>query len=294
MLSASGANTLKLVFADAHCHTNPLKGLGMRKIAVKFKENNGWFMGIVGLSPWNYDLNPSYEGYLKAFEIVLKECRIAKEHGLKTSCIIGIHPADIDKLVYRYGMKIDEAYNLALRVLSKAVDLCRKGVVDGIGEEGRPHYKIDPTFVVASELVLMRAMEAAKDYDCIIHMHLEQGSSVTVESIEELANLVGAPMEKLLFHHTRPGLTERVIKKGYNATVPGIEPVLKIVFNRVEPTFMVESDYIDDPKRPGVVVYPWEMVSNELKLMRENIVSEDDLYKVNVDNIVRFYGVQPP
>lgn len=266
----------------------------MKKIATKFKDNNGWFISVVGLSPWSYGLKPSYEGYLKTFEIVIKECDIAREAGLKASCIIGIHPSDIDKLVYRYGLKIDEAYNLALRVLDKAVDLCRKGVVDGIGEEGRPHYKIDPIFLVASELTLMKAMEATKDYGCIIHMHLEQGGSVTVESIEKLANLIGVSMRKLLFHHTRPGLTEHVIRRGYNATVPGIEPVLKIVFNRVEPMFMIESDYIDDPKRPGIVVYPWEMVNNELKLMKEKMISEEYLYRVNVDNVVKFYKVQPP
>ncbi len=294
MISASGANILGLLFADAHCHTNPSKGLGMKKIAAKFKESNGWFMGVVGLSPWSYGLEPSYEGYLKAFNIVIKECSIAKEYGLRTSCIIGVHPADIDKLVYRYGMKISDAYNLALRVLDRAIDFCKEGIVDGIGEEGRPHYKIDPVFVVASELILMRAMEAARDYGCIIHMHLEQGNIVTVESIEKIAKLIDVSKEKLLFHHTRPGLTEHVISKGYSATIPGIEPVLKITFGRVGPTFMVESDYIDDPRRPGIVVYPWEMVNNELELLREGIVSEEHLYKVNVDNIVRFYRVQPP
>ncbi len=282
-----------LVFADAHCHTNPVKGLGMKNIASKFKENNGWFLSIVGLSPWSYDITPSYEGYLKTFDLVIRECRIAKEYGLETACIVGIHPADIDKLVYRYNMKIGEAYNLALRVLDKAIELCKNGVINGIGEEGRPHYKIDPVFVVASELILMRAMEAAKDYDCIIHMHLEQGSNVTVLSVDKLAGLIGAPKKRLLFHHTRPGLTEHVIAEGYWATIPGIEPVLRIIFDRVEPKFMVESDYIDDPRRPGVVVYPWEMINNELRLLEKGVLSEELLYKVNVDNIVEFYGVNP-
>ncbi len=266
----------------------------MRKIASKFKENNGWFIGIVGLSPWSYGLDPSYEGYKKTFELVIRECNIAKEYGLKTSCIIGIHPSDIDKLVYRYGLKIDKALDLAFKVLDKAIDFCRKGIIDGIGEEGRPHYKIDPIFVAASELVLMRAMEAARDYDCIVHMHLEQGGKVTVMSIEKLARFIRAPPRRLLFHHTRPGLTEHVIEKGYPATIPGIEPVLKIIFNRIEPKFMIESDYIDDPKRPGVVVYPWEMIRNEIRLLNNGIVNEEQLYKVNIENIVEFYRVEPP
>lgn len=60
------------------------------------------------------------------------------------------------------------------------------------------------------------------------------------------------------------------------------------------PNYMVESDHIDDPKRPGVVVYPWEMAKNQLELLREGKVDEEYLWKLNVDNVVKVFGVTPP
>lgn len=283
-----------LVYADAHTHSNPIHGLGMNIIADRFKAKNGWFMAIVGLAPWSYGLNPTIEGYLKSFRVVLRECLIARQKGLKVACIVGIHPSDLDKLVYRYGVKLNEALKIAYRVVDEAAKLCREGRIEGIGEVGRPHYKVDPVFVAASELVMMRAMESARDNGCILHLHLEQGNSVTVESIERISRLIGISIDKIVFHHSRPGLLEYVVGRGYVATVPGIEAVLRVVFSRYKPVYLVESDHIDDPRRPGVVVYPWQLVDNQLRLLREGVVDEEYLYKINVDNIVKTYGVEPP
>lgn len=283
-----------LVYADAHTHSNPIHGLGMNVIADKFRAKNGWFMAIVGLAPWSYGLDPTVEGYLESFEIVLRECSIARQKGLKVACIVGMHPSDLDKLVYKYGIKLNEVLKLAYKVIDEVAKLCREGRIEGIGEVGRPHYRVDPVFVAASELVMVRAMEVAKDYGCILHLHLEQGNGVTVESIEKISRFIGISTDKIIFHHSRPGLLEYVVDKGYVATVPGVEAVLRTVFSRYKPVYLIESDHIDDPRRPGVVVYPWQLVDNQLKLLKEDIVDEEYLYKVNVDNIVKIYGVEPP
>ena len=283
-----------LVYADAHTHTNPVRGMGMKIVAEKFRAKNGWFMAIVGLAPWSYGLTPNVEGYTKSFELVLRECDIARQKGLKVACILGVHPADIDKLVYKYGLKLEDALNLVYKVIDIVIDMCKQGRIDGIGEIGRPHYRIDPVFVAAAELVMLRVMEAVKDYECVLHLHLEQGGVITVESIEKLAKLVRLRMDKVIFHHSRPGLLDYVLTRGYNATIPGIEAVLRIVFSKHKPAYMVESDHIDDPHRPGVVVYPWQLIENQNKLLKEGLIDEEYLYKVNVDNVVRTYGIEPP
>jgi TatD-related deoxyribonuclease len=65
-------------------------------------------------------------------------------------------------------------------------------------------------------------------------------------------------------------------------------------FKRFTPSYTVESDFIDDPKRPGVSSYPWQIIENQLRLLNEGFVSEEYLYKLNVDNIVKIYGEKPP
>ncbi|MEM4559682.1 MAG: hypothetical protein QW208_07065, partial [Acidilobaceae archaeon] len=56
--------------------------------------------------------------------------------------------------------------------------------------------------------------------------------------------------------------------------------------------FMFESDYLDDPKRPGVVAYPWVMAENIIRIARERLELEEKLYKINVDNIIKLYGIE--
>jgi len=52
-----------LIFADAHAHTNPLKGLGAKTVSERFRESGGWFIALVSLPPTSLGLNPSPEGF---------------------------------------------------------------------------------------------------------------------------------------------------------------------------------------------------------------------------------------
>jgi TatD-related deoxyribonuclease len=57
---------------------------------------------------------------------------------------------------------------------------------------------------------------------------------------------------------------------------------------------MFESDYIDDPSRPGKVIYPWEVAENTKKAMKEGLLDEEKAYRIHIDNISKFYLVTPP
>ncbi len=285
-----------MLFADAHCHVNPFKGMGAKNIARKFKERNGWFLAIIGLSPWHYGLTPNYDNYVRAFHHVIKECELAKEEGLRTACLVGFHPADLDKLVHRYGLKVEQALGLAIRVLEYAIKLCKEGLADGIGEIGRPHYNIEPKFVVANELIINHVFKRIKEeeLECIVHLHLEQGGIVTVESIKMFTEITRVNAEKILFHHSRPGLIEHVLSSGFQASLPGIKQLIKWGIERLEPVYVLESDFLDDPNRPGVVVYPWEMIEYQQEILNKDKQYEEYLMKINIDNIVKLYGVEPP
>ncbi len=284
----------KLLFSDAHTHTNPVRGLGVRSIVPKFKEVNGWFMALVSLAPWHYGLDPTYEHYLVSARIIIKECKTAKELGIKCKCFAGVHPADIDKLIDKYNYRLDEAYNLLDRVLDALIDMCKEGLIDGIGEVGRQHYKTSPERIAVSEMLLMKALDAAKDYDFIVHLHMENGGIVTANYIHRICKMIGLKdRRKIILHHvTDPTLLEEAIHLGFSTTVPGTFSVLTKL-DMIPPVFMVESDHLDDPRRPGVVIYPWVMVEHELELLNQKIVSREYLERINIDNIIETYGVYP-
>ncbi len=270
-----------------------MSGIGAREIARKFKSAGGWFIAIVGLPPTHYGLDLTWSGFVKSFDIVISECKHVAGEGLEHACIVGFHPAEVDKLANKKGLKIEEVIDLGYRIIDYVAKLSKKGLVHGIGEVGRPHYKTDPKFVVASELIMDYALAIAKDLDLVVHLHLEQGGLATAMDIKERLRKIGIPKDKVLLHHTRPGTLEHVIDYGLIPSVPGLYPVLKICA-KYPPKYMVESDFIDDPKRPGVVIEPWNMIENQIKILNEGHVGEEYLWKINVDNVVKFYGVKPP
>lgn len=283
-----------LYFADAHAHSNPVNGLGASEIAKRFKRKGGWFMALVGLSPWHYGIEEKdYNGYIKAIQLHIRECRVAVAEGLQVACFAGFHPADVDKLVSA-GKPPEEVLRLGLQVVEYVGKLCRDGVIDGIGEVGRQHYRTSPDKFAIAMTIMVRALELARDSGCLVHLHLENAGVVTALTVDEIVERVGLNKSKVFLHHVKPGIGLEAIKRGYQVTIPGHKETLRYAFSirELAESMLVESDYIDDPRRPCVSSCPWDVVDRELELLKEGVVSEDILYKVNVDNIVKAYGVE--
>lgn len=283
-----------LTVADAHAHTNPVRGLGARTVARRFASSGGWFMAIVALPPWDYGLSGrTLEDHVKVAELVARECRAAREEGLEVACLSGFHPAIVDRLAER-GVELHAIEELGRAVIDHVVKLCRQGVLDGIGEVGRQHYATRPERVIVAHSLMEYALNAARDEDLVVHLHLENAGLYTVVTVERLLRRTGVKAHRVLLHHSRGSTLAHAVGRGLMATVPGVEPALREAFAGLAPSFLVESDFIDDPKRPGVVTYPWNLRSVEERLVAAGIADPEHLQRVNVDNVVRVYGVRPP
>ncbi len=288
----------RVPIADGHTHSNPVRGLGAEKIAERFASSGGWFMALVALSPWAYKIQFSgFDSYREMIDLHIRECMYAADKGLKVACLAGFHPADIDKLIDKFKLKPLETLDLGRRVLDYEIKLCKEGVLDGIGEIGRQHYKTFPVRSIIAQYLLEYAFTQARDYGCVFHLHLEQEGETTIELTRmaiERSGLSEKYLRRIVFHHSKPSTAVEAYRRGFNATVPGTQQLLLHVLGRVEPVFILESDHIDDPARPGAVVYPWVMAETELRLLEHGRVSEEYLYKINVDNVVKLYNVAPP
>ena len=282
-----------LVFADAHVHTNPISGMGVSGYVPRFREYGGWFLAIVSLPPIHYGYDYSIEGYRKSFEIVISECKKARELGVEALCFLGIHPADVEKMLVRIQWSSTKILSLVDQVLKMIDRIIRDGLAHGIGEIGRPHYTTKPEAVVLCNYVMERALEMAKDLDVPVHLHLEQGGYVTVLDIATRVSKLGLKTSKVILHHVDVKTATEAQQMGLIFTVVGKEPVLRECFKRLHPCYMIESDFIDDPKRPGVACYPWQIIEVQKKLLSEGVVDEEYLYKLNVDMVRKVYGVEP-
>ncbi|OYT40466.1 MAG: hydrolase TatD [Desulfurococcales archaeon ex4484_58] len=285
---------MKLLYADAHCHSNPVKGMGAEEIAKRFRRYNGWFIALVSLPPYHYGFEETgVESYVKTIELMINEADKMKRQGIETIVFIGFHPAEVDEYVKR-GLSLKEIIDLAEKVFNIITQYIRKGLVHGIGEVGRQHYSTSPERIVTSEIILMKALEAAKDYDAPVHLHLEQGGWVTVESINKIIDKINIRKDRIFLHHSNYDVGFWSEKYGFWYTIPAKERDLKKTLVEKRKLVLVESDFIDDPRRPGVSSYPWDIALRINKLLEHGVLDRDYIYEVMVDHVVEAYGLEYP
>ena len=282
-----------MLYSDAHLHSNPISGLGAERIGKKMAETGAWFACLVSLPPYHYGYGLGLEDYRKTIEIVIREAEKLREAGLKVRVLAGFHPAEVDEHI-RQGHSPEEIIDLAGKIFEIIVEKHREGLIDGIGEVGRQHYSTSPDRLVLSELVMIKAFEIAKDHDMIVHLHLEQGGYTTVKSIERLTGFVGIKRNSVFLHHVTYNEAVHAEITNLNYTVPAKYRTLKKVFSSNLSRLLIESDFIDDPKRPGVSSYPWDIPKRVNRLIEEGIIDEDAVNKIFIDNTVKAYRVEPP
>ncbi|MEM0367967.1 MAG: TatD family hydrolase [Desulfurococcaceae archaeon] len=282
-----------MLYSDVHLHVNPVRGLGAEKVAKKFKSKGGWFISIISLPPYHYGFTDmSVESYRKSLDLITREAMKAKTYGLEVVKFLGFHPAEIDNY-YKLGVRSDKLLKLVDEVFELMESALRDNLIDGIGEVGRQHYGTSPERFVFSESVMIRALMLARDYNVPIQLHLEQGGLATAYSIKLLAGTLGISTEKTIIHHAN--LETAIWSDSYGVvfTAPIRYFDERYASNKWR-YCMIESDYIDDPSRPGASAYPWEIPDTINKFIEKNVLTEEQAYKILVDNVVKTFGVNPP
>mgnify|MGYP000070605133 CR=1 FL=1 len=276
--------------ADAHCHLNPIKGIGVKTLGTKFKSQGGWYLGIVSLSPSHLGYELSLRGYEKTFQTIVKSCRELKSLGLKYCIHLGFHPAEVDKLM-NSGLNAKQTLELGLRVINLACSMIERGEAHGIGEVGIQHYKTSEERVRIAEEIMKYSLIKARDLKVPIHLHLDQNPS-TLMKVKNIVVEMGYDAEKIVIHHITPELLEKALKLNFSTTIVGKTNNLIFICRRNLVT-LIESDYLDDPKRPGAVIVPWSICRNWRKLLNKGVCDEEFIYRINVEEIERLYGVHP-
>ncbi len=283
-----------VLFSDAHLHVNPVKGFGAEKIAKRFKKENGWFIAIVALPPYYYDFEEiSPSSYMRVLDLLNKEAAKAKEVGLEVVKFMGIHPAEIDEY-YRRGVKGEKLYSVLREVLKLIENSIKNGLLDGIGEVGRPHYTTSPERLVLSEIIMRDAMTIAKDLGVPLQLHLEQGGFITALSIKLLLNMLGLSNRQAILHHVNSETSFWASIHSLPFTAPVKYFNEEYLKSNLAEYCMLESDFLDDPRRPGVSAYPWDIPVAVRELIARGLITEELAYKILVDNVVKYFSVKPP
>jgi len=134
--------------------------------------------------------------------------------------------------------------------MQTGVDVAAEYVTDGPAlaiKSGRPHYEVEDAVWDASNAVMCHAFERAADVGCAVQLHTEGGEEF--EQVAQWAEQRGLDRQQVIKHYSGGRLA------GPTKSVLADKNEIEIAIEEGEP-FLMETDYIDDPERPGAVLGP--------------------------------------
>ncbi|HML26216.1 MAG TPA: TatD family hydrolase [Methanomethylovorans sp.] len=268
---------------DEHMHIDPRsKGLEAVK---EFQQAGGTHIFLVMKPSWTLGVKVTRaEDQIAVFEETIEISRQINETGVRSFPVLGVHPAEITHLLEYMDLQT------AVRTMKGGLDIAagyvEKGLAVGL-KSGRPHYPVTPEVWAASNEIMEHAFTLAKDLDCAVQLHTESVGEPELEDITAHARKTGISLHKVVKHYAPPlvNACERLgIFPGVLAGKGAIEEALT-----QGTRFMMETDYIDDPQRPGAVLGPKTIPKRTLKLAEE--YGEEPFWKIHKENPELVYDV---
>ncbi len=274
-----------LPILDNHMHLNPA---GRCLDAVReFTRAGGTHIVLVSLPPWSLGIEINApEDYRQVFDKVLKIARLAQEaEKVKVFVVLGVHPAEINRLSEHFGMS--RAVEIMKGGLEIASEYVEKGLAVGL-KSGRPHYEIEPKIWDASNDIMRHSFTLAKDAGCAVQLHTESATEEGLAEIAGIAREAGLAPQKVVKHFSPP-MVKICEKHGIFPSVLAAEDAIEKALSEGT-RFMMETDYIDDLKRPGSVLGPKTVPKRTKQLIPE--WGEDVFWKIHKENPEKVYGVE--
>lgn len=276
-------------FTDNHMHIDPINGEGVKAVK-KFEKAGGKFLFLVCKTTKDCGIELKNEkSFAQLFDFAIDLSKqINEKTAVKSFPVLGIHPAEFAAMCEKFSV------SKALEIAKKAVDVAGRKISSreavALGEIGRPHFEASPEILEACNELLVYAFETARDLNCAVQLHTGSATEKNFGEFRKLADSAALDPRRVIKHYSPP-----LIKA---AEESGIFPSLiaskeNIISARKEGNrFLMESDYIDDLRRPGVVVSPKSVPRLSLQLLDEGIFTEEDLWKIHKDNIEEAYGIE--
>ncbi|XRO74610.1 TatD family hydrolase [Methanocaldococcus sp. 28A] len=270
-----------LPITDNHIHVDDKNGYGAEKVAKTFYNSGGKVMIVLNKPTFDGDLTKSMDVLVKDVE------RINKNTPVKAFGLVGVHPAELTYLMK--FMSLEEAKQKIIDALNYAKKLIEENdFIVGIGEVGRPHYKVDESVWKVSNEILKYCMCLAKDLDCAIQIHAESSTEEQFKEFSEMAKEVNLNPERVVKHHCGDMVVEGE-KYGIFPSILASRVNEDIIKKSLR--FVMETDYIDDLKRPGVVLGIKTVPRVTRNLIEKGILNEDMVYKIHKENIEKIYNI---
>jgi len=274
----------KIPITDNHMHIDP-RARGLEAVK-EFKNSGGTHIILVTKPSWSLGINVKKpEDYLAVFDETVDLASKIKDFDVRAFPVLGVHPAEISRLLER--MDLSEVIGIMKGGLELAAKYVDKGFAVGI-KSGRPHYPVSDDVWAASNKIMEYAFSLGKDHDCAVQLHTESVGEPELNDIAERARKTGIKMHKVVKHYSPPlvNVCEQL------GLFPGVICVKGAVEQALEEgnRFMMETDYIDDPDRPGAVLGPKTIPKRTIKLIET--YGEEPFWKIHKENPEKVYEIE--
>jgi len=264
---------------DNHLHLDPVNGRNTAAVE-DFASLGGTHLLVLNKPSWLLGVDvEAKDDFREVFDLTVAAVEDATEvlDG-RAWPVLGVHPALISQLLDR-GFAVEEARDL----MQAGLDVAAEYVADGPAlalKSGRPHYDVDDDVWTAANDVMKHAFEVGAEVGSAVQLHTEGGEDFT--EVAEWAEDRGLPRERVVKHYSGSHV------EGPIASVLSNEDDLAAAAERDDP-FLMETDFIDDPDRPGAVLGPKTVPRRVRWLLEEGY--EEAVERAHVETPARVYGI---
>ena len=271
---------------DNHIHLRPeFKGIQ----AAKEFERAGGTAILLTHSPYEDIPIRRAEDYAKAYGKTLAMAdAVRASTAIQVFVALGPYPVEFLRLRETVGP------DAALDVMRGGLDLATGHIAEGravaFGEIGRPHFPVPGDVVGACNDLLVDAMRRAKELGCAVVLHTEDPTPETFAEFAGMAARAGLDPGSVVKHHSTP-FTRPEDTHGIVPSILAKEDLVVEALNGGS-RFLLETDYIDDPRRPGAVLGPATVPKKTRAWIEKGVLTEDQAEAIHRDLPDRTYRIE--
>ncbi|MCL4346558.1 MAG: TatD family hydrolase, partial [Candidatus Thermoplasmatota archaeon] len=254
--------------------------------AVKeFERKGGTGILLVNLPIPSDATRPDYFDSMYAEAERLRDSLKASTH-ISVVLAIGPYPLTLLDLAERTGLA--RAEELMLKGVETAAEHISCGKADVLGEVGRPHFDVPGEVMEASNRILDACMREARNAGCAVVLHTEDPTPGMMGALALMADRAGIRRGMVVKHHC----TDLVLDEENHGIFPSVTASRENVFSAASKgtRFMLETDYIDDPARPGAFMGIGTVPRRVRELSESGRCDESALWKIGFENPATLYG----
>ena len=238
---------------DNHFHLD--RGNRFTDAALDFQRAGGTHLVLVhkpGATP-----PVDIAGYRAAYSDTLDMAEtVRRDLGLHVRVVLGPHPAVWAHQIA--DLDVERASELHLEAVELAITHCEEGDAVGVGEVGRPHWEVDEVTWSAANDLFLEVLSMCSKAGVPVQLHLEGDGEPTYSDVAQMCDAAGMFRNDAIHHHAQADVSAAFTHGMIPSVLVGkgcVQTIVDTIASN-QTGFLMETDYMDDPRRPGAVLGP--------------------------------------